>query len=225
MYCLIYWVQMISEWLCMTHRAHCAQMMSISFRWQHVWRCQGNGKWDGKEKLCIINNSKEFLDIATADYIIEFNSDKTYEKRKKINWRYVCNPDGTMRWLYPPNISRPWFLSFYNFNYWKAACYKTIVRVLFMMRLPKPISNGIVTIHAFKPLAVENLITVNAEENREYAIFGGTPGPNRKIILAVAEHKRISNFFKISLNNRSKGNIYNEYKTLRKLQSYILMIL
>jgi len=88
-----------------------------------------------------------------------------------------------------------------------------------MMRLPKPISNGIVTIHAFKPLAVENLITVNAEENREYAIFGGTPGPNRKIILAVAEHKRISNFFKISLNNRSKGNIYNEYKTLRKLQS------
>jgi len=35
-----------------------------------------------KEKLCIINNSKEFLDIATADYIIEFNSDKTYEKRK-----------------------------------------------------------------------------------------------------------------------------------------------
>ena len=64
------------------------------------------------------------------------------------------------------------FCHFSNFNYWKAACYKTIVRVLFMMRLPKPISNGLVTIHAYKPLAVENLITVNAEENREYAIFG-----------------------------------------------------
>jgi len=170
-------------------------------------------------KLCIINNSREFLDIAEADYIIEFNTDTTYDKRKKISWRYICNPNGTIRWLYPPDISKPWFLSFYNFNYWKAACYKILVRTLFLIRFPKPISNGTVTMHTWKPLSVENLLNTNRIENKEYAIFTGTPGPNRKIILAVAEGNRISNFFKISLNNRSKGNIYNEYRTLRKLQS------
>jgi thymidylate kinase len=173
----------------------------------------------GAEKLCVINNSNETLDFAEADFIIEFNTDKKYENKNKINWRYIANPNGTMRWLYPPGISKPWFLSFYNFNYWKAACYKLIVKALFAIRITKPISNGTVTIHAGQSVSVEELLLINSHSNNEYAIFSGTPGPNRKIILAVADNNKISNFFKISLNNRSRGNIYNEYKALRKLQS------
>ncbi len=172
-----------------------------------------------RKRLCIININPGPLDIPEADYIIEFNTHNFYDRKKKINWRYICNPNGTIRWLYPPNISKPWFLSFYNFHYWKAALYKMVVKALFMIRFSKPISNGMVTIHASKPISTEALTNSIDDTNKEYAIFTGTPGPNRKIILAVAEKNRIENFFKIPLNSASRENIHNEYKAIKKLEA------
>ncbi|MBS1668477.1 MAG: hypothetical protein JST58_13960 [Bacteroidetes bacterium] len=179
----------------------------------------------GAAKLCVINNSKECLSIPDIDFIVEFNLENSYEKKRKIDWQYICNPNGTMRWVFPATISKPWFLSFYNFNYWKAAIYKQIVNLAFSLRLPTLMSNGTVTIHANQPIYVEELLHYNGKIQSEFAVFTGTAGPNRKAILTVARKNRISHFYKIALNNRSKRNIQNELNMLHLLQDSSMEVL
>jgi thymidylate kinase len=173
----------------------------------------------GTLKTCIVNCSKEPLQIPEASFIIEFNSNHKYDKQRAIEWQYIQNPTGTIRWIYPSSISKPWFLSFYNFTYWKAALYKFIVQVLFAFRLTKLMSNGKLVIHASQETCVEELMERNGIIHTQFSIFSGTMGPNRKIILAFADGDRISHFYKIALNDRSKQNIYNEYNTLKRLNA------
>jgi thymidylate kinase len=113
------------------------------------------------------------------------------------------------------------FLSFYNFDYWKASLYKLATRIAFSLRLTRLLSNGSIDIYsADQPLFMTSLVNANnATLKSNYAVFTGTAGPNRKIVIADAGRGYLSHFFKIALNSQSAGNISNEFRMLKKLES------
>jgi thymidylate kinase len=172
------------------------------------------------KRICVANLGLSALAVPGIDYIIEFDrSLKNYSGMKQVCWQYINNPDGSMRWLYPSSIRRPWFLAFYNFNYWKANLYKLVSKTAFFFRLTRLFSNGRVAIFSSgKPLFIEFLLHPGNEERPNYAIFTGTNGPNRKIVLADAGAGKLTHYFKIALNERSALNLQNEFIALKKLE-------
>lgn len=174
-----------------------------------------------RAKGCVYNISGETLPDLACEYILEFNQDSEYKGRKKTSLQYINNPSGTVRWLYPAHIRQPLFLAFYNFDYWKASLYKLATKAAFSLGMTRLLSNGSVNIYgADEPLFMTSLVNANNSTLKSnYAVFTGTAGPNRKIVIADAGMGHLSHFFKIALNSRSAENISNEYKMLRLLES------
>lgn len=172
-------------------------------------------------KTCVYNISGQPLPALSCEYIIEFDQNNAYPSRKRTSLQYINNPSGTVRWLYPAHIRQPLFLAFYNFDYWKASIYKIATRLAFSLRLTRLLSNGRVDIYgADQPLFMTSLVNANnATLKSNYAVFTGTAGPNRKIVIADAGRGYLSHFFKIALNSQSAGNISNEFKMLKKLEA------
>lgn len=172
------------------------------------------------KKLCVLNLTADTIAVKGIDYIVEFNAHHDYAGMKKKSWQYINNPSGTIRWLYPAHISKPWFLAFYNFNYWKAACYKLATKLAFLFRLTRLLSNGELAVYAAEqPLFITSLVNSNNNTLKSnYAVFTGTAGPNRKLVIADAGSGRITHFFKIALNEQSGLNVRNEYNALKQLE-------
>jgi thymidylate kinase len=169
------------------------------------------------QKTCLINNSGKRIEIRGFDFLVEFETDASYQFKNKTVLHFISNPDGSMRWLYPAGIRKPWFLSFYNFTYWKAAAYKMLVKFLFFFRLSGFLSKGSLVIHSDSNPFFAGLLGTRAFSNNHYSIFTGTYGPNRKILMARASGRKIDLFFKIALNEKSRLNIENETTTLLAL--------
>jgi thymidylate kinase len=176
-------------------------------------------------RTCVFNLSNEQVNIPTPGWLVEFDAFDTYTGMDSRTWSYINNPDGSPRWLYPSNLRKPRFLAFYNFSYWKASLYKFLVKLAFSLRVSALVRDGGIVVHHSQPLHVETL-TGNAADyamfpgktgqkpKKDYAIFTGTAGPNRKAVIAEGKGARIESFLKIALNDRSAENIANEYNSL-----------
>ena len=62
---------------------------------------------------------------------------KQEENSKKISFSYIKNPDGTVRWFWNSDSSKPLFLKFYNAATPKAKLFEVLVKTVFAMRLQK----------------------------------------------------------------------------------------
>lgn len=166
---------------------------------------------------CVFNLSEEELTGMAPGWLIEFNGGYTYPGTDSLSWNIINNPDGSMRWLYPASLRQPRFLAFYNFNYWKATLYKWLVKAAFLLKVPALVRNGYLVIHHRQPLHLETLMPQPTRSARDYAVFTGTAGANRKAVVAEASGGKVGHFLKIALNERSAENIRNEYRSLRLL--------
>ena len=178
----------------------------------------------GDSKVCVINLAAAPLPAKDIDFIVEFNQPARYPSMKPLTLQYINNPDRRMRWLYPAHIRRPLFLAFYNFTYWKARLYKIATRTAFFFRLTRLLSHGQVTVYAAsQALFVTSLVNSNNNTRKSnYAVFAGTAGPNRKLVVADAARGYLSHFFKIALNAQSARNIRNEYTALKQLDQFAI---
>jgi thymidylate kinase len=159
---------------------------------------------------CVFNLSEGQMNIPTPGWLVEFDAFDYYPGMDSRTWSYINNADGSPRWLYPSELQKPRFLSFYNFTYWKASLYKFLVKLAFSLHMPALVRNGSILVHHTPPLQVETLIG----NSNDYAIFTGTAGPNRKAVIAEGKDDDIQSFLKIALNDRSAENLNNEYNSL-----------
>jgi thymidylate kinase len=166
---------------------------------------------------CVLNLSNDELAIPLPGWLVEFNGGYSYPGMESQTWSVINNPDGSPRWLYPSTLTEPRFLAFYNFNYWKARLYKGFVKTAFFLRMPRLVRHGSVVIHHRQPVYTETLIDQSCDPRRDYAVFTGTHGPNRKAVVAEASGGLVRSFLKIALNDLSAANIRNEYTFLRLL--------
>jgi hypothetical protein len=130
---------------------------------------------------------------------------------------YINNPDGTMRWILPAQTRNTPHLALYNASTWKAKLYKLASAVLFKVGKGHWLASGSFYVEQNTAESVERKYGINAGE--AYALFTGTRGNTRKVVMALGR-KKITHFIKIAVSEKSKQLINNESIMLRELSKY-----
>jgi hypothetical protein len=123
------------------------------------------------------------------------------------------NPDGTIRWMWDAESTKPLFLKFYGVIGWKSKLFSAFVQLLFVLKLQKIIAKKCVAIY----LDTENSEKYNSLLGVEWALFTGTPGKLRKAVITI--HKKSESvFLKIPLTDAAKNIVALESKNLSMLE-------
>jgi hypothetical protein len=141
--------------------------------------------------------------------------DGTWSAGKKFI--YINNPDGTMRWIIPSTSKKAQHLALYNSDSWKARIYKTASAFLFAGGKGCWLKSGTFCVDEHLAEAAEKRYGVLPGE--QYALFTGTRGNTRKVVLAVGK-SNITHFIKIAISEKSKQLINNEADMLKELTKY-----
>lgn len=91
-----------------------------------------------------------------------------------VRMRGCSNPDGSLRWVWPVSLRQPLFLEFYNASSFKARVFCVLVRLVFLCRLQALFFRCLPG--RFAPTGQQ------VWPRAEFAVFTGTPGPNRKAV-------------------------------------------
>ncbi|MFT4532808.1 MAG: thymidylate kinase [Saprospiraceae bacterium] len=129
------------------------------------------------------------------------------------NVQYINSPDGSVRWMWPSQLKKPLFLKFYSITSYKSRIIALVIRLVFLLRLQKYVFKNI---HG--SLSQTNELSLIDYTKNNWALFTGTSGPNRKVMV-YKETEEGNSFFKIGLNSKSNSLIKNETETLSHLDS------
>ncbi|MCH6234484.1 hypothetical protein [Cognataquiflexum rubidum] len=132
---------------------------------------------------------------------------RTSEKTEGRKLYVLHNPDGSPRWIWNAENPNPDFLRFYAVSNLRSNVFSILIKAIFFLKLQ----------HLFFK---QNSLFVLAEETHilnpylksNFALFTGTAGPNRKLVL-FAKQK----FVKIALNENSTGLIEQEKANLQQV--------
>lgn len=152
--------------------------------------------------------SQQILDVISSLNTAYFDIDliKNDTQNLHIKCFYTCNPDGTIRWVWAAKNSKPDFLKFYHAKGKRAVIFSFLIKLLFLLRLQKLIVKGEFTVYTSNQSVL----------HRRWALFTGTVGPNRKMILW--ENNASHNIFhKISKSPKAQLNIQQEAKALKAM--------
>lgn len=132
---------------------------------------------------------------------------KAENNDKAIKLYSINNPDGSIRWLWKARSKTPVFLKFYAVTGLKSKLFAIVVRLLFIFRLQhlflgrRALWASIIPGHS-----MEKMLSGN------FALFTGTPGPNRKLVLYASEKGVKPQFVKISLSSNSERLLAKEFE-------------
>ncbi|WP_426492735.1 hypothetical protein [Hymenobacter sp. 102] len=126
----------------------------------------------------------------------------------ELQLRGIRNPDGSLRWVWPARERQPLFLAFYNATTWKARLFSQAVRLAFACRL--------------QGLLFPVLPGRYQAESRpgwlpgSFALFTGTPGPNRKAVCCAPDAQGCRVFAKLALGPEAEARIAREAAVLAR---------
>jgi hypothetical protein len=123
------------------------------------------------------------------------------------------NPDGTIRWMWDAESTKPLFLKFYGVIGWKSKLFSAFVKFIFVLKLQKVLAKKCITIY----LDNKNLEKYNSMFGVEWALFTGTPGKLRKAVITI-QKKSDSVFLKIPLTDAAKKIVAIESKNLSAIE-------
>ncbi|GAB3635203.1 hypothetical protein GCM10027422_07930 [Hymenobacter arcticus] len=126
-----------------------------------------------------------------------------------VRLRGCHNPDGSLRWAWPSTLRQPLFLEFYSAASPKARLFSALVRLVFFCRL-----QGLF----FRRLPGRFAATgQQAWPAAGFALFTGTPGPNRKAVCCydAAPGQRV--FAKLPLGTAAPAKLRAEADHLGRL--------
>ena len=129
---------------------------------------------------------------------IGFTRISATEKGRKIY--QLQNPDGSPRWLWNSENPKPDFLRFYAVSNLRSNVFSILIKGIFFLKL----QHFFFKKNSFSLLEDETHI-LNPNLKRNFALFTGTAGPNRKLVLFANQQ-----FVKIALNDNSTRLIEQE---------------
>ena len=119
-----------------------------------------------------------------------------------IRLRGCPNPDGTLRWIWPATLRQPLFLEFYNASSLKTRLFSVLVKLVFTCRL-----------QALFFRLLPGQFSPTGEQvwpRAEFAMFTGTPGPNRKAMCCyILAHGQLV-FAKLTLDHGAAEMVRTE---------------
>lgn len=133
----------------------------------------------------------------------------------RASYAFVCNPDGSIRWLYPVESRKPLFLRLYNSAGWRGRLFSSAFRMAFALGAQRLLQHGVVHIDSPQPNRIAAL--ASNEHAHQHAIFTGTVGENRKAIVLLQHADKKASFVKIPLTPSAADLVLNEFHTLNSL--------
>ncbi|MBK6446508.1 MAG: hypothetical protein IPF81_14790 [Bacteroidetes bacterium] len=178
----------------------------------------------------IVESEQVILLISDPDYLSEI---KDLEKFSQIillsgsrhtlpgfhskSFHGISNPDKTLRWIYPVELTKPTFLNLYNASTWKGRLFQGLIKIAFHLGLRSSAASLSFTLYSRQPSRLDNLL--QQIDHHQYSIFTGTVGVNRKCIVEVNSKGKTTHFIKIPLNTHSGFLIRNEKQMLEAMKN------
>lgn len=132
------------------------------------------------------------------------------------DFMYILNSDKSIRWIWPSSNKTPIFLKFYSATSFKSRIFEMFIKTIFFLRIQGWFLKN-------KKAQFEKFpIGIDINQEQDWAIFTGTVGPNRKLILTGADSKNMSSFVKIAIGSEARKLIQNETNSLGFLASIFL---
>ena len=130
---------------------------------------------------------------------------------------YLCNNDKSIRWIWPSDNKKPVFLKLYTAFSIKSKIFIALIKLIFMCKLQG--------LFAKKATVNFNLFPLkyNIDSTREWALFTGTKGTNRKLVIVASDFHTTCSFTKIAYGANATELIQNEKKAIAKLANYNLL--
>lgn len=126
-------------------------------------------------------------------------------------WHYKNNPDGSMRWVQPAACRKPLFLNTYNNYTFRGRIFrKGVEEAARLNQLPLIFSGSFRVTYSDEPYFARNI-----PDPTQLAIFMGTVGINKKLVISTGE----GSFIKYPLGERGAGLLHNEQRMLELLNS------
>ena len=122
----------------------------------------------------------------------------------------VNNPDGSCRWIWNATCKTPLFLGFYAASSLKSRLISLAFRGLFFVNLQHRIYRRSLT-----NVKVDSEHPLAGFLKTDFALFTGTEGPNRKLILYAGTGNEKKRFIKIAISKSSEQLIDNECDKLQ----------
>jgi len=126
-----------------------------------------------KDNLKVVNNTDELETELVKDntvwLLIHGNKKNIYPDWQRKVYKYINNPDGTIRWIYPEKTAKPYFLKFYSVNSFRSYLIRLFYTLLFYFGLKNMASSGSFTIYMRKKEFLSNHYLVN--NNNDFGIF------------------------------------------------------
>lgn len=159
----------------------------------------------------ISKNDQFIIDYLAGEHALEPSS-------SSIKFSYICNPDKTIRWLFPESLKSPMFLNFYSTSSWRSRVLKFIIKSAYFFRLSTLISSGTLKINIQQGSRLAHILS--KYKYNGFSIFTGTIGVNRKAIVELHQDKEVQVFVKIALTEPAEILIKNEAKCLGYLKKF-----
>jgi thymidylate kinase len=126
-----------------------------------------------------------------------------------LTLRGLRNPDGSLRWVWPTTLRQPLFLEFYSATSPKAKLFSALVRLVFWCRLQALFFRQLPG--QFVPTGEQSWPTA------DFALFTGTPGPNRKAVCCYEDAAGQQVFAKLPLGPVAARKVQAETAHLHAL--------
>lgn len=135
-----------------------------------------------------------------------------------VEYAYISNPDGTIRWLYPKQLKEPYFLNFYSTTSFRAKVLSIIIKVAFFTKQSHCVKSGDLKFNISESSRLGKVL--NEYTHTGFSIFTGTAGENRKAIIEIHNETQLYVFIKIALTKAAKVLINNEATCLKYLNTF-----
>ena len=137
-----------------------------------------------------------------------------------LQFDYIKNPTGTVRWFFPKTNAYPTHLALYNSAHFKARVYKLLTSLTFKLGLKRKLFSGGFTVSFTEPLPLMELLDQIPHDS--YAVFTGTVGENRKSVIALNQGTETTHFIKLAHTLKAERLLEREVETLALLRSKLL---
>jgi thymidylate kinase len=158
------------------------------------------------ENDSLMCNSNVNVEVAELLHSFGLLSAQVENNPSSTQIHYFKNNDGSIRWIWPANARKPYFLDLYNLGNFKSKLFAFAAKFAFSIGLSSFFKHGKINLNAVQ-------IT-----NRDWAIFTGTIGPNRKAILRIGVAES-TEFRKLPFSDEAINNLQNEREALNFLSN------
>ena len=138
------------------------------------------------------------------------------ENGQSLELMFINNQDGSPRWIWNAESTKPLFLKFYTVNSLKSKMFSWVLQLIFLLKIQK-LCFRTSTVYV-KKVSPRMYLEINPFKSN-WALFTGTVGPNNKLIAYKVKNGK-GFFYKIAPNNQVNDLLQNEVHAQYKLDIF-----